>query len=98
VLSRYDGVGGYDWIAIPLVPYLYAVGRPEVVPLFADAKIVTSCGIVTAGNIWKNRSRLAKRRDPGGNWYELVGSSYDRTTYGFDIETSPEYLTAGTTA
>ena len=53
VLSRYDGVGGYDWIAIPLVPYLYAVGRPEVVPLFADAKIVTSCGIVTAGNIWK---------------------------------------------
>jgi hypothetical protein len=25
---------------------------------------------------------------PGGNWYELVGSSYDRTTYGFEIETS----------
>jgi hypothetical protein len=27
---------------------------------------------------------------PGGNWYELVGSSYDRTTYGFEIETSTE--------
>src|SRR6266446_3252675 len=39
VLSRYDGVGGYDWIAIPLIPYLYAVDRPEDVPLFADAKM-----------------------------------------------------------
>src|SRR6202020_3500193 len=39
VLSRYDGVGGYDWIAIPLVPYLYAVERPEDVPLFANAKM-----------------------------------------------------------
>ena len=27
---------------------------------------------------------------PRGNWYELVGSSYDRTTYGFEIETSGE--------
>lgn len=26
----------------------------------------------------------------GGNWYELVGSSYDRTTYGFEIATTPE--------
>src|SRR5580693_9818924 len=39
VLSRYDGVGGYDWVAIPLVPYLYAVERPEDEPLFADAKM-----------------------------------------------------------
>src|SRR5256885_11263842 len=40
VLSRYDGVGGYDWIAIPLIPYLYAVKQPEDLPLFADAKMV----------------------------------------------------------
>src|ERR1700688_2270214 len=29
VISRYDGVGVYDWVAIPLIPYLYAVERPE---------------------------------------------------------------------
>src|SRR6202011_620979 len=39
VLSRYDGVGGHDWVAIPLIPYLYAVERPEDVPLFANAKM-----------------------------------------------------------
>src|SRR6202158_1393087 len=32
VISRYDGVGGYDWVAIPLIPYLYAVERAEDVP------------------------------------------------------------------
>ena len=39
VISRYDGIGKHDWVAIPLVPYLYAVERPEDVPLFADAKM-----------------------------------------------------------
>ena len=39
VLSRYHRVAGYDWIAIPLVPYLYAVEKQEDIPLFADKKI-----------------------------------------------------------
>jgi hypothetical protein len=90
VLSRYDGVAGYDWIAIPLIPYLYAVERPEDVPLFADAKLVA---------FLRDRYRrkyletfvpdLQNGETPGGNWYELVGSSYDRATYGFEIETTP---------
>src|ERR1039458_2590711 len=39
VLSRYDGIAGHDWIAIPLIPYLYAVDKPENVPLSADPKL-----------------------------------------------------------
>ena len=89
VISRYDGVGGYDWVAIPLIPYLYAVERPEDIPLYADPKMV---------NFLRDQYRrkylegVAPDRDngeaPGGNWYELVGTAYDRTTYGFEIETS----------
>ena len=89
VISRYDGVGGYDWVAIPLIPYLYAVERPEEVPLFADAKTTA---------FLRDRYRrkyleevapdLKNGATPGGNWYELVGSSYDRTIYGFEIETT----------
>src|SRR5580658_960249 len=40
VISRYDGVGGYDWVAIPLIPYLYAVERQDDIPLFVDPKMV----------------------------------------------------------
>src|SRR4029077_13779201 len=28
VISRYARIAGYDWIAIPLLPYLYAVNDP----------------------------------------------------------------------
>jgi hypothetical protein len=91
VLSRYDAVGGYDWVAIPLIPYLYAVERPEDVPLFADAKMTAFLR-----DRYRRKYLEAVAPDgkdgetPGGNWYELVGSSYDRLIYGFEIETSPE--------
>ncbi len=91
VLSRYNAVGGYDWLAISLIPYLYAVDRPEDVPLFADARMVA---------FLRDRYRRkylesiapddANGATPGGNWYQLVGASYDRTVYGFEIETTRE--------
>ncbi len=89
VISRYDGVGSYDWVAIPLIPYLYAVEQPEDVPLFADAKMV---------NFLRDQYRRkhlesvapdkSNGQTPGGNWYELVGTAYDRATYAFEIETT----------
>lgn len=91
VLSRYDGVGGYDWVAIPLIPYLYAVERPEDVPLFADAKMAAFLRDRYRRKYLKNIAPdVNDGETPGGNWYQLVGSSYDRTIYGFEIETTPE--------
>jgi hypothetical protein len=91
VISRYARIGGYDWIAIPLLPYLYAVENPEDVPLYADPKLET---------FLRDQYRRAHLEDivpdapsgemPKGDWYELIGSSYDRTNYGFEIETTPE--------
>jgi hypothetical protein len=89
VISRYDGVHGYDWLAVPLIPYLYAVERPEDIPLFADPKMVNFLR-----DQYRRKYLEAVAPDgnngatPGGNWYELVGSAYDRAAYGFEIETS----------
>ena len=89
VISRYDAVGGYDWIAVPLIPYLYAVEQPEDIPLFADPKMVSFLR-----DQYRRQHLEAVAPDlgggvtPAGNWYELVGSSYDRTIYGFQIQTS----------
>jgi hypothetical protein len=91
VMSRYDGTAGDDWIAIPLIPYLYAVDRAEAIPLFADVKLVAFLRDQYRRDYLET---LAPDRPDGGtpegNWYELVGASYDRTIYGFEIETSPE--------
>jgi len=90
VISRYDGVGGYDWLAIPLIPYLYAVEQPDDIPLFVDPKMSS---FLRDQYRHKHLEAVAPDRDngetPGGNWYELVGSAYDRTVYAFEIETSP---------
>ena len=91
VLSRYNGVGGYDWVAIPLIPYLYAVERPEDVPLFANAKMALFLRDRYRRKYLEDIAPDSKNGEaPGGNWYQLVGSSYDRTIYGFEVETTPE--------
>jgi hypothetical protein len=89
VISRYHRVGGYDWMAIPLIPYLYAVDNPEDVPLKVNAEMVASL---------RDNYRRAHFPDiipdgkdgsmPEGDWTQLVGSSYDRKIYSFEIETS----------
>jgi hypothetical protein len=91
VLSRYDGVGGHDWVAIRLIPYLYAVERPQDVPLFANAKLAAFLRDRYRRKYLEDIAPDVKEGEtPGGNWYQLVGSSYDRAIYGFEIETTPK--------
>lgn len=80
VISRYHHIEGRDWIAVPLIPYLYAVENPGDIPLYANSKLVSFL-----------RNEYLKKMDlTGDDRYQAVGSAYDRTTYGFRIETSPE--------
>jgi hypothetical protein len=91
VISRYDGVGGYDWIAIPLIPYLYAVERTDDIPLFVDPKVVSFLRDQYRRKYLEAVAPdLGDGETPSGNWYELVGSAYDRTAYAFEIETSAD--------
>jgi hypothetical protein len=91
VLSRYNGIAGYDWIAVPLIPYLYSVEKPDEIPLFANEKLVTFLR-----NQYRRKSLESVVPDtengepPTGNWVQLVGASYDRTIYSYQIETSEE--------
>jgi hypothetical protein len=89
VISRYDGVSGYDWVAIPLIPYLYAVEKTEDIPLFVDSKTVSFLrDQYRRKHLETVAVDLPNGEAPGGNWYELVGSAYDRASYAFEIETT----------
>jgi hypothetical protein len=95
VISRYHKIDGYDWLAIPLVPYLYAVERVEDVPSIADATLEASLR-----DRYRRQHLLALAPDleagkrageaPGGEWTQLIGASYDRRIYGFQIQTTAE--------
>jgi hypothetical protein len=91
VISRYTRVAGYDWIAIPLVPYLYAVDNPEDIPLFADPKLEAFLrDEYRRSHLEELAPDLPGGETPKGDWYELVGSAYDRTNYGFEIASTPQ--------
>jgi hypothetical protein len=91
VLSRYQGIAGHDWIATPLIPYLYAVDKPEGVPLSADTRLADFL------RDQYRRSQLeslapddSEGRAPTGHWVETVGVAYRRTIYAFQIDTTEE--------
>jgi hypothetical protein len=91
VIARYQGVAGYDWIAIPLIPYLYSVEDAADVPSRVDHDTVTQL---------RNRYReahlqsLGVKLSPGnlvhGGWTQLVGAAYERRIYVFRFRTTPE--------
>src|SRR5439155_128693 len=87
VVSRYHHVGGRDWIAVPLIPYLYAVKDAASIPLFADAKLVE---FLRHNYLQENMSEEARDMGPRASSNQLAGSAYDRTTYGFRFATGPD--------
>jgi hypothetical protein len=90
VISRYHKIDGYDWLAIPLVPYLYAVDSPVDVPQTVDKEQVAALR-----DAYRKQHLLDLAPDnrqggsPKGEWTELVGSSYDRTIHGFQVDSTP---------
>jgi hypothetical protein len=89
VISRYHRIASYDWLAVPLYPYLYAVDSPGEIPLFADSKLEAALRDRYRRNYFSQMVPDGPSSSvPAGDWYELIGSAYDRTLYGFRIETT----------
>jgi hypothetical protein len=91
VISRYHRVGGYDWIAIPLIAYLYAVDRADQIPQEVNAEQRDAL----RDNYRRRHLEEIAPDDPDGaspkgDWIQLVGAAYDRKIYAFEIET-PKY-------
>ena len=91
VISRYHRVSGYDWIAIPLLPYLYAVDRPDEVPdSVSAAQVAALRDSYRRMNLEELAPDAEDGRAPSGDWIQLVGAAYDRTVYAFGIETTEQ--------
>ena len=91
VISRYEGIKGCDWLAIPLLPHLYAVEDPLAVPSRVDHKTVAEL----RQNYHDTRLTVLGSDVPKGGrlmpgWNQLVGMAYERRIYAFRFETTPE--------
>jgi hypothetical protein len=91
VISRYNRIGGRDWIAMPVIPFFYAVDRLEDVPIAPDRATVKALR-----EEWRRTHLAALAPDkpggkpPKGDWHELIGVAYSRATYAFQVETTPD--------
>ncbi len=89
VISRYQGIDGYDWVAIPLIPYLYSVESAADVPAHVDHDTV-----VELRNHYREEhlQGLGGDLSPGnllrGGWTQLLGAAYERRIYAFRFETT----------
>ncbi len=91
VISRYHHVDGYDWLAIPLIPYLYSVDSLAEIPQSVTPE---------QESLLRDRYRRSHLEAlvpdgpggtmPGGEWIQLIGASYDRKIYAFEVDTTPE--------
>ena len=89
VISRYHKIDGYDWLAIPLVGYLYAVDEPSDMPQQVDREEVAALrDAYRKEHLLELAPDNRKGEAPKGEWTELVGSSYDRTIHGFQIDST----------
>jgi hypothetical protein len=90
VISRYHKIDGYDWLAIPLVGYLYAVDSPSDIPVIVD-----KAQVAALRDAYRKKHLLALApndrhgRAPKGEWIQLAGESYDRTIHGFQVDSTP---------
>ena len=86
VLARYHHISDTDWLAVPLIPYLYAVDSVADVPATMDAPLEARLR-----EAW--RSEHLDEIAPRGahrDWVQLIGGSYDRKMIGFELKTSEE--------
>lgn len=90
VIARYNGIDRYDWVAIPLLPYLYAVEDPSQAPARADRATVERLRMEYHE---EHLLVLGKELGEGGlirrGWNQLAGASYNRRIYALRFYTTP---------
>jgi hypothetical protein len=91
VIARYQGIDGYDWVAIPLLPYLYSVENASEVPSHVNRDTVKG---LRDRYHEAHLGSLGLNLPPGnlvrGGWKQLIGSAYERRIYALRFETTPE--------
>jgi hypothetical protein len=91
VISRYDGITRHDWVAVPLVPYLYSVESASDIPVTVNrADVFRMRDAYRRTHLQDVAPDTDGGKAPDGNWYELVGSAFDRSIFGFQLKSTPE--------
>ncbi len=90
VISRYSRIRSLDWVAIPLLPYLYAVEQAADVPQWAEPDSVAEMRKAYADAHLTSLISATNGYDTKNVWPQLLGVAYIRKIYSFEIATTDE--------
>jgi hypothetical protein len=90
VISRYSRIRQLDWVAIPLIPYLYGVEDLQDVPERAEPASVEKLREEYAEAHLGALTSVIKGYDAKNVWPQLLGVTYIRRIYSFEIATTAE--------
>jgi len=91
VISRYHHLGQYDWLASPVMEYLYSVERADQVPEFVTKE--TEDRLREQFRKGYLRSVVPDEIDRDrqeDEWYETSGAAFDRKLWGYQLDTTEE--------
>jgi hypothetical protein len=98
ILSRYHDLRATntDWMAIPVIPFLYSVDDPANTPTFVTPSLESE--LREAYRQAHLRAIVPDRITPQGNptappygdWEEAIGAAFDRRLFLYTIDTTPE--------
>jgi hypothetical protein len=88
VVTRYQGIANYDWIAMPLLPYLYAVENASEAPARVVHETVNSLRDKYHATDLPVLGDVPRGGDVKRGWSQFVGVSYERRIYAFRFATS----------
>jgi hypothetical protein len=86
VVSRYKAINGYDWLAMPSGPYMFAVDSADEVP--ATASIVEVDRL--RADYRANHTSSFAKDPPEYGWVQLLGASYRRRIICIRVHTTRE--------
>ncbi len=89
VIARYHRIGRIDWIATPIMQFLYATDKPEDIPAYATPRVVSEMrdryrrnyleAVVPDGT---------EKRKSIQEWWETAGVAYSRRLWAYQVNTT----------
>ena len=88
-IARLDAIGAVDWVASPILPYLYATTDPNQILTYATEDSVTDLREhYRAAHLESLLPDGTEHRKSNGDWWEMAGAAYSRRIWGYQINTT----------
>jgi hypothetical protein len=89
VITRYQGIASYDWIAVPLMPYLYSVENASQFPAKVDKETVNRIrDQYHDAHLMSLGKDVPRGDDVKRGWSQAVGVAYERRVFAFRFATT----------